>query len=57
MPGNSFQALLTEKYEVRYLSSIARHLHDKSLFIMNTRNTTYDEKILRPAISINIFVL
>jgi hypothetical protein len=49
--------LLTEKYEVRYLSSIARHLHDKSLFIMNTRNTTYDEKILRPAISINIFVL
>ncbi len=43
MAGNSFQALLTEKDQFDCLSSIASHMHDKSLFIMNTRNTTSDE--------------
>ncbi|WP_206537264.1 methyltransferase domain-containing protein [Holospora elegans] len=43
MAGNSFQALLTEKDQFRCLSSITIHMHDKSLFIMNTRNTTDDE--------------
>jgi len=43
MAGNSFQALLTEKDQFGCLSSIASHMHDKSLFIMNTRNTTSDE--------------
>ncbi len=43
MAGNSFQALLTEKDQFTCLSSIASHMHDKSLFIMNTRNTTDDE--------------
>ena len=43
MAGNSFQALLTEKDQFDCLSSIASHMHDKSLFIMNTRNTTDDE--------------
>jgi hypothetical protein len=43
MAGNSFQALLTEKDQFGCLSSIASHMHDKSLFIMNTRNTTDDE--------------
>ncbi|MDA0911495.1 MAG: class I SAM-dependent methyltransferase [Proteobacteria bacterium] len=43
MAGNSFQALLTEKDQFGCLSSIASHMHDKSLFIMNTRNATSDE--------------
>lgn len=43
MAGNSFQALLTEEDQFGCLSSIASHMHDKSLFIMNTRNTTDDE--------------
>jgi predicted TPR repeat methyltransferase len=43
MSGNSFQALLTEKDQLDCLSSIASHMHEKSLFIMNTRNTTSDE--------------
>lgn len=43
MAGNSFQALLTEKDQNSCLLSIANHMHDKSLFIMNTRNTTDDE--------------
>ena len=43
MAGNSFQALLTEKDQFDCLSSIASHMHDKSLFIMNARNTTDDE--------------
>jgi hypothetical protein len=43
MAGNSFQALLTEQDQIGCLSSIASHMHDKSLFIMNTRNTTSDE--------------
>lgn len=43
MAGNSFQALLTEKDQFDCLSSIASHMHEKSLFIMNTRNTTDDE--------------
>jgi len=43
MAGNSVQALLTEKDQFGCLSSIASHMHDKSLFIMNTRNTTSDE--------------
>ncbi|NBO24420.1 MAG: class I SAM-dependent methyltransferase [Chlamydiae bacterium] len=43
MAGNSFQALLTEKDQFDCLSSIASHMHEKSLFIMNTRNTTSDE--------------
>lgn len=43
MAGNSFQALLTEKDQFSCLSSIASHMHEKSLFIMNTRNTTDDE--------------
>lgn len=43
MAGNSFQALLTEKEQLSCLSSVHRHMHDKSVFIMNTRNTTDDE--------------
>lgn len=43
LAGNSFQALLTEKDQFDCLSSIANHMHDKSLFIMNTRNATDDE--------------
>jgi SAM-dependent methyltransferase len=43
MAGNSFQALLTEKDQLSCLSSIVSHMHEKSLFIMNTRNTTGDE--------------
>ena len=43
MAGNSFQDLLTEKYQFDCLTSNANHMHDKSLFIMNQHNTTDDE--------------
>lgn len=43
MAGNSFQALLTKKDQLDYLSFIASHMHEKSLFMMSTRNTTDDE--------------
>lgn len=43
MAGNSFQALLTEEDQIQCLTAIVSHMHDDSLFIMNTRNTTNDE--------------
>jgi len=48
MAGNSFQALLTEKDQYDCLSSISSRMHNKSLFIMNTHNTTDDEMCNAP---------
>jgi SAM-dependent methyltransferase len=43
MAGNSFQALLRKKDQIHCLSSIVRHMHRESLWIMSTRNMTKGE--------------